>query len=175
MWRGTREIKVNRNGTRKELEEGKGRGSWKLFIEPRKIKPYRYMPEDSPEVIEPYTPSGYIIWWGLQSSSLYFSFPSIIRYKYLACRLDSPRCRPKIRSPFALYSSFHSRSRRAARANDKLCTRICIFDTWLQRPGRSALALSYVTGPGRALCSEPRLALSLSSSFSRLIFFYLFP
>lgn len=108
------------NGTRKELEqEGGWKGETENFIDPRKIKPYRYMPEDSPEVIEPYTPSGYIIWWGLQSSPLCFSFPSIIRYKYLACRLDSARQTPMQTqdSLAALYSSLHSRSRRAQTTN----------------------------------------------------------
>lgn len=127
----------------------------------------------SPEVIEPYTPSGYIIWWGLQSSPLYFSLRSIIRYKYLACRLDSPPPPSPVPSLDRLETARRivlvSPLAVSARANDKLCTRICIFDTWLQRPGRNAPGLSYVTG--RAARSFARVVFLLS----RILLSHFFP
>lgn len=85
-------------------------------------------------------------------------------YKYFSepSRLERRTRRPA-RTRSALYSFFHARSRAAARANDKLCTRICIFDTWLQRPGRNVPALSYVTGPAALSAFGFVVSLSLSS------------
>lgn len=93
-------------------------------------------------------------------------------YKYFSepSRPDSVAARTRS----ALYSFFHARSPAAARANDKLCTRICIFDTWLQRLGRNVPALSYVTDPAARspLSAVFRFVVSLSSlrSFPRLFF-----
>lgn len=48
----------------------------------------------------------------------------------------------------------------SARANDKLCTRICIFDTWLQRPGGN--------GPGTELRYDAAAGSVRSFSFLSL-------
>lgn len=106
--------------------------------------------QDSPEVIEPYTLSGYILFDEVYNSFVSSPFlqlsvintwrtDSIRLVPSRQTRCSSPRFARRIVLVFPLAVS--------ARANDKLCTRICIFDTWLQRPRRNALALSYVTGP----------------------------
>lgn len=156
---------------RKE-ERGKNRSRRRLktsFGVREKSRPVSVHAVGSPDVIEPYTPRGYIIWWGLQSSPLYFSLPSIIRYKYLACRLDSPSSSLSADSRSARRIVLVSPLAVSARANDKLCTRICIFDTWLQRPGRNAPGLSYVTG--RAARSFARVVFLLS----RILLSHFFP
>lgn len=103
------------------------------------MKKRRYTLMDSPGVIESCTRRGHYLMGGFASFSVWF-----FAINTLASRVGIGFA---TRTRSALYSFFHARSRAAARANDKLCTRICIFDTWLQRPGRNVPALSYVTGP----------------------------
>lgn len=86
----------------------------------------------------------------------------VVREWDAAPRGTRRHCTPFSTCTFSQCGCALERSRAAARgrANDKLCTRICIFDTWLQRPGGN--------GPGTELRYDAAAGSVRSFSFLSL-------